>query len=158
MIRGVDAGDRDAIAALHLARWRDAYRGVLPDGFLDGGLADELGTLWAERDLGRTVTLVSHAADGLDGFACCLTDRAVPYVDNLHVRPGRRRSGTGDALMRALFARLREASHQAAELTVLEGNARARAFYRQQGGIEGVARAATLVGHPIREVPVRFAL
>ena len=158
MIREADARDRDAIAALHLASWRDAYRGVLPDGFLDGALADELGALWTGRDLERTVTLVSDATDGLDGFACCLTDRSVPYVDNLHVRPARRGGGTGAALMQALFARLRGAGHGMADLTVLEGNVRARAFYRRQGGIEGGARAAMLVGHPIREVPVRFAL
>ena len=34
-IRQAHAGDAEAIAELHTLSWRGAYRGILPDSFLD---------------------------------------------------------------------------------------------------------------------------
>ena len=154
-VRDATEADKPALVALQLASWRDAYRGVLPDAYLDGSLAADLRDRWAARDLGQTVTLIAGEADG---FVCCLLDRTPPYVDNLHAHPARRGAGTGGALMAALFARLRDMGHEAVALTVLEGNAGARRFYARLGGTEGATRPTELMGHPVREVPVTFRL
>jgi hypothetical protein len=34
--RPADASDSAAVAGLHTASWRHAYRGILPDSYLDG--------------------------------------------------------------------------------------------------------------------------
>ncbi|KIT15665.1 GNAT family N-acetyltransferase [Jannaschia aquimarina] len=158
LIRRAVEADRDAIAALHLASWRDAYRGQLPDDYLDGALAEDLSEKWGTRPLdGTAITLVADEG-GIRGFVHCLTDRAVPYIDNLHTAPARRSAGIGRALMLALFDRLRSSGRATAELTVLRDNPRARRFYARIGGIEGQARPTDLMGHEVIEVPVRFRL
>ena len=160
-LRDAGPGDRDAIAALHLASWRDAYGVALPRAYLDGALARDLAARWAARDLAPPLlTLCAWDAEGGDlaGFLCCETDRAVPYVDNLHAHPARRGEGIGRALMAGCGARLRAMGHAACELTVLEANPAARRFYRRLGGAEGAPRDAAIFGHPVREVPVRFDL
>jgi len=156
MIREARAADRAAIVALQLASWRDAYAGVLPDAYLADGLACDLTERWAGRDFAPPLVTLIAAPDL--GFVCCLTDRAVPYIDNLHTRPDQRSRGIGRAMMTALFDCLRRAGAGAAELTVLQGNPRARAFYARLGGVEAAPRPAALFGHPVVEVPVRFPL
>lgn len=160
MIRDAREADRDAIAALQTASWRDVYAGALPPAFLRDGLAAGMAEKWRGRAFGPPLlVLVEEAGDGaLAGFVCCLTDRDPPYVDNLHVDPGLRSRGTGSRLMGACFARLRGLGHDACALTVWDRNARARAFYARLGGTEGAARPADLMGHPVREVPVAFRL
>ena len=158
-IRAATDADRDAIAALHLASWRDAYVDALPERYREGALAEDLAARWAGRTFAPPmVTLVAEGAAGLDGFVCCFADRDPPYIDNLHVRPGLRSKGTGAALMSALFAELRGQGRTACALTVLEDNPSARRFYARLGGVEGAARGTELMGHPVREVPVTFDL
>ncbi|MBI5268002.1 MAG: GNAT family N-acetyltransferase, partial [candidate division Zixibacteria bacterium] len=41
--------DAPAIAELHAASWRTAYRGVLSDTYLDGNIIDERTAVWHSR-------------------------------------------------------------------------------------------------------------
>jgi len=40
-IRPVTFRDAEVVAALHAASWRDAYRGILTDAYLDGDILGE---------------------------------------------------------------------------------------------------------------------
>lgn len=107
-IRMATAEDAEAVAALHTANWQDAYRGIMPDAYLDGPLADGMRNGWAEKfaDMaaGNSAVLVAEAGGRLLGFI-----RIVPnadpqwghYIDNLHVAAGTRGGGIGRALFRA---------------------------------------------------------
>lgn len=48
-LRQATARDADAIAAMHAASWAVTYRGLLPDGFLDAGLADNRMVHWQDQ-------------------------------------------------------------------------------------------------------------
>ena len=130
-IRHAVPADLPAISDLHLRSWRSAYRGMLPDAYLDGPVADEMRARWSALPDPAIVLLCEG------GFACCLLDRAVPYLDNLHAAPGRRRRGTGRRLMARLAGELLRQGHRALSLTVIDANAPARAFYASVGGREG---------------------
>lgn len=159
MIRHATAADREAIAALHLASWQASYGVVLPEAVLRDVLPGYLARKWEARGFGPDqVTLVAAGAAGLDGFACALTDRPVPLIDNLHVRPSRRGGGIGAALLAALLDALRAAGAAAAELTVLERNPRAHAFYLRHGGRDIGGEDDRLAGRPVRVRRVRFDL
>lgn len=41
MIRDANANDEAAIADLHVRSWRNAYRGIVDDAYMDGALAAE---------------------------------------------------------------------------------------------------------------------
>ena len=135
--------DDQAIAALHAESWRSAYRGLLPDDFLDGPVLEDRRTVWAERMRAphaerRFVCKAADAEGSLLGFACVLLDAEPEWgalLDNLHVRPDLRATGIGYALFTAARDWVRTAAPGTnMHLTVLEGNERARRFYERQGG------------------------
>ena len=137
------ADDAEAIAALHAESWRSAYRGILPDSFLDGPVFDERRALWTERMRApgadrRFVCKAVGENGSLLGFACVLLDAEPEWgalLDNLHVRPDLKATGIGYALFTAARDWVRRvAPGTNMHLTVLEGNERARRFYERQGG------------------------
>jgi GNAT superfamily N-acetyltransferase len=137
-----DAADVDAIANLHVESWRSAYRGLLPDSFLDGPVVDDRVMLWRERlnttAADRQLVLKAVSADMLAGFVCVLLDGAPalgPLLDNLHVKPTLKGTGIGSRLFRAALEWVeRRAPGQPMHLWVLEGNLPARRFYDRHGG------------------------
>jgi GNAT superfamily N-acetyltransferase len=141
-IRPATATDAGAIAALHAASWRHAYRGALRDEFLDGDvLADRL-ALWGAR-LGRPdpaqYVIVGQVGDELAGFACAYAHADPAFgarLDNLHVAPSRHRQGLGRQLLEAVAAWVRTVEPDAAwYLWVLASNAGAQRFYSAHGGV-----------------------
>ena len=134
--------DADAIAALHIESWRSAYRGLLPDDFLDGQVVQDRVELWRRRmpapEPHRRLVLKAMSPHALVGFACVLLDAEPAWgalLDNLHVKPALKGQGIG----RRLFQEAREwvnttAPGQRFHLTVIEGNLDARRFYDRLGG------------------------
>lgn len=141
--RRATAADAEAIAQLHARSWRESYRGVYPDAFLDGDLPAERLGVWRAR-LGRPADnqLVELAVDGsrLAGFVCAYGDSDATWgslVDNLHVARELKRTGIGSALLRraAAWLQVRHAQRPV-HLFVLEANAPARRFYEKLGGLD----------------------
>ncbi len=145
-IRGGVAGDAAGVAALHTASWRGAYAGIMPAAYLEGPLAGEHARLWEGRLAGggREARLLV-AVDGVGepaGFVYLAAqgDGRV-LLDNLHVRPGLIGTGLGRRLLRRGFGWAAERfPGRDVYLEVLDGNARAVAFYVRQGGRAGARR------------------
>jgi hypothetical protein len=92
--RAALAADAAAIAELHAASWRSAYRGSLSDAYLDTDVAAERAAVWQRRLMQpseRQYVLLAEQNGELVGFACVLLDEEPTWgacLDNLHVRPG----------------------------------------------------------------------
>jgi GNAT superfamily N-acetyltransferase len=142
VFRRATGSDSEAIASLHTGSWRDAYRGILPDLYLDGQIADERAKLWRSRfsslSSDRFLVVLAESSGEPVGFACVLLDEDPqwgPCLDNLHVLPGWRSRGVG----RLLFGRAAQWVMSTEpgwpiHLWVFEANARARRFYDALGG------------------------
>lgn len=139
-LRQATARDADTIAAMHAASWAVTYRGLLPDGFLDAGLADNRRVHWQEqlrgRDADAQAVFIAEQAGQPIGFVCVKQERDHPddvLLDNLHVLAPHQGTGAGKLMVaRATdWARARGASRL--YLYALEGNNRAIAFYERQG-------------------------
>jgi GNAT superfamily N-acetyltransferase len=129
------------IAALHTASWRAAYRGILPDWFLDGPLDEDRLSLWRRRletPPARQIVLRAASAQGLKGFACLYLEEDPTWgalLDNLHVQPASRGKGVGRQLFEACKAAVAtDLEAGRLYLWVFEANVAARRFYDRQGG------------------------
>lgn len=162
VIRPATPADQAAIADLHTVSWQQSYRGVLPDGWLDGALAGEMRARWQGRLTAPRpgwLVLVAVLDGGLAGFFAAgpdPDDLARDLIDNLHVQPALRSHGIGAALMREGSDRLGAIGRGPAILWVVDDNRAARAFYRDLGGAEGppepheIARGRTVATVPFR--------
>ena len=140
-LREANAGDAEAIAALHTDSWRRTYRGMMSDAFLDGGALDDRQRVWRERlgtpDAERLV-VVADAGGRLAGFVCVFARGDAEgwgaYIDNLHVAHDWQGRGLGHALMRRAGEWVCDTQPGVGVyLYVMEANAHARAFYDRLG-------------------------
>lgn len=140
--------DAPALAELHVACWREAYAGLLPQAMLAEISVARRTFMWArilsrpERHNAARVHL-AHAGDDLIGFGACGTQRTPALLDAgfdgeitaLYVRARSQRRGLGAVLSRALAADLRAHGCRGMALWVLRNNLPARRFYEALGGI-----------------------
>lgn len=141
-IRDAGVDDAAAIARVHVASWRWAYRGHLPDETLDALDVAEREAGWLgvlASDDARDRVLVAEGAEGIIGFASVggtRDDDAADGTGELYAIY-LAEDATGTGLGRTLLARstqaLRDARFSRASLWVLETNDRARAFYEREG-------------------------
>ncbi|RYB02324.1 GNAT family N-acetyltransferase [Lichenibacterium ramalinae] len=140
-LRRATAADAGAVAALHVASWRSAYRGLLADAYLDGPVERERGTVWARKlaeGAAGSETVLACADAAVVGFVCFVLDADPLWgtlVDNLHADPARRGLGIGRALLAETARRAGLAAPlRPVHLFCLAGNAPARGFYERLGG------------------------
>ena len=139
--REIDAGDAELIARMHTTSWRSAYRGIMRDEYLDGGIDEERLDEWRRRlhtlheeSLGFIALLDDQPAGFIFGFRnehdCWGT-----IIDNLHVMPEWKGRGIGRQLMARFATALIDRGDAAGVfLWVYERNTAARRFYERVGG------------------------
>ncbi|HRI18799.1 MAG TPA: GNAT family N-acetyltransferase, partial [Burkholderiaceae bacterium] len=134
------AQDAPAIAAVHVASWRAAYRGLIVDAYLDGLSADGRERMW--RDLieeGRTSTLVARCAGRVCGFAAFGASRDADAASGtaeliaLYLDPAHWSRGVGRRLWRAVRQSVVAQGFLVVTLWVLADNWRAIHFYEAAG-------------------------
>ena len=142
-VRPITASDGETLARIHIDSWRDAYRGLLRDEYLDAEVVADRSAVWTER--------VQHLNAVRFGFVAEDEGRTIAFVfligahdtewgtllDNLHVLPASRGRGVGRLLVEAA-AREAIVRHPDAPiyLWVFEQNVQARRFYARLGGRE----------------------
>ena len=135
-LRPADKSDIHAIASLHAANWRRAYRGTLSEEYLvDHVITDRLAT-WERRlsspVAGQFITVAEESGQ-LIGFACGFAGSDPVWgtlLDNIHVALPNQRQGVGSELLRQI-ARwcMTEAPDQGLYLWVNQSNITAQHFY-----------------------------
>jgi ribosomal protein S18 acetylase RimI-like enzyme len=141
-IRPATEDDTAAIAALHVASWRDAYADILAPDYLSGGIEADRLAVWSERLRDRPANqLVNVACDSsglMQAFVCGYRDVDPVWgslIDNLHVRPQARGQGIGERLLRDAAGELSaRASISGVHLWVFEANVAGLRFYQRLGG------------------------
>ncbi|WP_439105080.1 GNAT family N-acetyltransferase [Celeribacter marinus] len=157
LIRDAVQSDLPAVAAIHVASWRMAYRGLLSDDYLGQPVADDLNGKWVGMDIpAEDILLVAIDDNAVTGFIYVKGGKHPAYIDNLHVDPDRKRAGIGAALMKAAARTLIARGHNSAYLTVITDNAAAVDFYRKMGGAFGPKQNELLYGEPVQTYPVHW--
>jgi ribosomal protein S18 acetylase RimI-like enzyme len=166
-LREAKPADAPKLAEIHVAAWRAAYRGLMPDDFLAALCVEERIALWA-REITRHGPRKLALAD-LDGAIAgfCLfgptrdeapSDVAEIYAVNVH--PEFWRQGAGQLLCEHAVCEAAAREYRAMTLWVMTGNDRARRFYERLGfAADGAARSNTrLIGTPFDELRYRKAI
>jgi GNAT superfamily N-acetyltransferase len=147
-IRTAGPADAEAVAALHTASWRTAYRDILSEAYLANAHV-ERAQYWQARmatwnPVGSFLALAEQDGQAL-GFACVMADAEPEHgalLDNLHVRPDIKRGGIGrQLLIRAGAWVAATLPGTAMHLTVYLANENAVGFYRRMGGIASAPHA-----------------
>ena len=142
VLRDATAADIPAIAALHVANWRDAYANVLDPAYLAGPIeADRLAAWTAKLTdsiAAQEVVVAEDGSGGIVGFACLYHanhPRWGGFVENLHSAAVVRGRGVGKALLQEAARRTVVRDPAAGMwLWVYESNTPARGFYTALGG------------------------
>jgi ribosomal protein S18 acetylase RimI-like enzyme len=138
-VRAARPDDAQPIAAVHVATWRDAYAGLLPDEMLAGlDVADWAGR-WRDKlaaPAEGVFTLAFEAGGRVRGFVSggpSRDDFPGGEVYAIYVDPAFQGRGAGGRMLADATALLADAGFTDASLWVLSENQTARRFYESQG-------------------------
>ena len=162
-VRAAGVEDADAIGRIHVDAWRQAYAGVMDDGFLRGLDPGRRAQVWRERLLsGAGSMAVAERAGAVVGFVSygppldADPAQSTGQVYAVYVDPRVQRTGVGGALMTHAVAALGAQGFSEAVLWVLEENPSARAFYERGGWrADGGSQSDEFGGRTLREVRYR---
>jgi GNAT superfamily N-acetyltransferase len=140
-LRPAQFPDYTSIAKLHAESWRQNYRGIYNDNFLDNEVEQNRSDTWHKRlkfpDPNQYVT-VAVFNEGIVGFSCILLNDDPAFgslLDNLHVLSDLQNTGIGRSLMKDCAKTiLNKANNNKMYLWVYEVNKNARAVYERLGG------------------------
>lgn len=161
-LRPGTAADAAAIARVHVASWQAAYRGQLPDSFLDSLSVERRTAGWiASFEDGSVGRVVVADRDGvLVGFATVGSARGDDVDDSvgelyaIYTVPEVWDTGVGTSLHTEALALL-ATEYATAVLWVLHTNDRARRFYERHGWTFDGAEKTEQVGE-VDLVEVRY--
>ena len=169
MIRRASSPDARSIAEIGVLGWQAAYRGILPDEYLDRLSVDARETAWQmvleHETSGDTPAWVAQ----LDGLAIGFLhggpprdqDVALPAVEiyAIYVLPDHWRAGAGRALMETALFHWRGRGATVFVLWVLDANATGRSFYEALGWLpDGTRQELEIGGLATTEVRYRLVI
>lgn len=151
--------DADDLAGVHVASWRESYRGLLPDSFLDR-MSPDIHAQRFRRALARPsdhdVTLVAAERCGPVGYVSGGPSRSLipgqAEIQTLYVRRGAQRSGLGRELLTAASRVLLGFGARSLMISTLRDNLPARGFYEHLGGQAEAPRREPGPGGVVYEV------
>jgi len=160
LLRQAVPGDETAVAAVHVRSWQRAYRGILPEQYLDGLRPEDRAARYtfANPGPGRPSTVVAVEQDVICGFATFGPSRDLDRQNSgkiyaIYVDPALWGTGIGRALMNDARGRLGHQGFDDGLLWVLVGNERAERFYRIDGWrSDGLRRTKEVHGIEVDEV------
>jgi GNAT superfamily N-acetyltransferase len=140
LLRSAGPADAAEVAGVHVRSWQSAYRGLLPDEFLDGLRPEDRAARYTfgGPDAGAPATIVAVDSGDIRGFAtagpCREADaRGTGELYAVYVDPCAWGRGVGRQLMAGARDYLARLGFGQAVLWVLAGNQRAERFYRLDG-------------------------
>jgi ribosomal protein S18 acetylase RimI-like enzyme len=158
-VRAAEVEDASVIARIHVETWRSAYRGIIPQGYLQTLDIRSRAVDWARAIThGRsTVSLVSEDHDRrIVGFVTGgrlrhRDDRFQAEIASLYVLGSHQRAGHGRRLFLAAANRLARQGLNGLFVWVLADNP-ARGFYAAMGGEEVAEVTRNFAGKPLKEI------
>ncbi len=148
MIRPAVPSDAEALGALQLSCWHEAYGEIAPPGTLDAETLDRRVRVWSGL-LERAMDILVLELDGFACFGPARDDDVAAQTGELYalyLRAARHGVGLGRKLHDRALGSLLEGGSNEAILWTLEANGPARRFY----GAAGWSPDARVASRPMR--------
>lgn len=155
-----DNDDFLSVSHVYEESWKAAYRGLLPQAYLDSLPAGQW-IHYLERPGRESLILLDGGK--IVGAAGCSASRTPELsgwgeINSLYLLPEYWGRGCGKLLFSAVMELLESMGYQNLFLWVLEGNQRARAFYQRMGfRPDATYQDVEIGGMPVREILHRRA-
>lgn len=166
-IREAMLSDAETIAEIHVASWRSAYRGQIPDALLDSLDSAKRAAFWqAHLADARFRTFVAEMDGRIIGFCDLIPSRDLDSnpqtsaeIAAIYIHPNHWRRGAGRALCHRVFEIARNTGYKIITLWALKSNTAAQRFYKALGfEPDGGAKSESLDGYLLHEVRFRRLL
>ena len=151
--------DARRIAEIHVAAWKEAYRGMIPDQLLDGLDVSRREALWRHLAEDASAPVFVAVQEGqLVGFCHISPTRdkdssGSAEITAIYLDPVYWRQGLGRQLCSAAAVFASEEGYERITLWVLVENLSARRFYEGIGfRVDGTAKTEVLAGIEVNEV------
>jgi ribosomal protein S18 acetylase RimI-like enzyme len=160
-IRPALESDALGVARVHVDTWREAYRGIVPDAYLESLSLDKRESIWRVAIADGTPELwVVDSGSEITGWAAFGPSRDIDAarsageLEAIYVMPSSWGKGLGQSLWQVARRRLVQRGFLSATLWVLKDNLRATRFYRAAGFVEDLASEKEIVigGRKLLEV------
>ena len=160
LIRFAEESDALSIAKVHVRSWQEAYRGQVPDTYLEGLSIQDRERSWKKGlAKGNTVLVAEHNRQiiGFSGFGHARGDgenaQAIGEVYAIYLLKEYWGQGIGGKLMERSLSSLQSDGYNGVTLWVLESNQRARTFYGKFGfSTDGRSKTAEIGGIELLEI------
>ena len=165
VVRAAVPADAASIAEIHVASWRAAYVGIVPQTVLDRLSVDRRQQFWMQRlqSPDQTRTFVAVAGGRVVGFAGTgrpasqTNPPGTAEVETIYLLPAAWRRGIGRRLLSHAVDDLARRGFTVAILWVLTDNQRGRRFYEASGWApDGTVQLLDFDGTPIEEMRYRL--
>ncbi len=166
ILRPAEPRDALDVARVHITSWQAAYRGLVPDDYLDSLNIEDRAARYdfTGTDPSKPFTIVVIVDGWIAGFVTTLPSRAADLpldgeIGALYVSPPYWGRKAGAALITAGRGRLVSQGFEFAHLWVLENNRRAERFYQLDGWrADGAKQTDSSRGFPLMELRYRREL
>lgn len=136
-IREATNADVASIAKLYTENWKETYKNLLPDEFLDHLNFEDSKQKWGSYLLEKGHKIfVAYEEDVFLGFSACKEDDEIQnclYLDSLHVSKVARGKGVGTELIRKVGNYAAHNGDTRMSICIVKGNDTAKRLYEKMG-------------------------
>lgn len=144
-----------AVSNIYEQSWKYAYRGIIPDEYLDSIPSGQWANGLNVGDRHSLLLFDNGKLLGTSSYCKARMDDMEDYgeIVSIYLLPGAMHKGYGKKLMRAVVCELKKMGYQKVYLWVLEKNISARRFYERFGFmLSGRTFTDTIAGKELKEV------
>lgn len=160
IIRRAKAGDEPAIAKVHIQCWQEAYRGLVPQSYLDAlpGEYESRVKMWTRilANPERWVWVAENEAGivGFIQFGPPMDPNREGFIElgSIYLRASEKGKGTGFALLAAGFGKMRDLGYKKSYCWVLENNPTVKFYERSGARFSGHTKEDDIGGKLFKEL------